>query len=96
MPAIIQTYSDFDNIDVNLIGAENETSFLNNEESPLKLAFVKKLKSLLQKEQSQTEKLDTERSLLTGEATPLVDIKVKIPHEIDLECFKDQKLENLG
>ena len=33
-PAIMRADSDIDNIGGNLIGAENETSFLKNEEPP--------------------------------------------------------------
>ena len=43
-----------------------------------------------------TEKLETERNLVTGEPTTYVEIKVNIPDSSDLEAFKDQKLENLG
>jgi hypothetical protein len=46
IPAIIKTYSDFDNMDNNLFGAENETGFLNSPKVPMP-AFAKALSKKL-------------------------------------------------
>ena len=54
MPAIIQTYSEFDNMDNNLFGAENETGFLNSPEVPLP-GFAKKLSKKLTLRLSQEQ-----------------------------------------
>lgn len=101
MPAIVQTYSDFDNINNNLLGAENDYGFLNSPSLPIPSftkALSKKFSIKSLQDQYAPEKPDlTDRGLLATEGpTPGVFIDVKIPGYLDLEAFKEQKMDRVG